>query len=84
MDKFAFTVPQREEINIEIDDDGFVEITQSNGSLDPDNLNTIRVHKTDLEFLIIGLQEAAKSRVRSRITTPVYFPRFGVTKQLNS
>ncbi|EPR0420101.1 hypothetical protein ACUZIT_001623 [Enterobacter hormaechei] len=61
MGTFAFTVPQRNEISIEIDDEGFVEISQSDGTLDPDNFNTIRVHKTDLEFLILGLQEAAKS-----------------------
>lgn len=61
MGAFAFTVPQRNEVSIEIDDEGFVEISQSDGSMEDDNLNTIRLHKTDLEFLIIGLQEAAKS-----------------------
>lgn len=61
MGTFAFTVPQRNEISIEVNDGGFVEISQSDGSMDDDNLNTIRVHKTDLEALITGLQEAAKS-----------------------
>ncbi len=61
MGTFAFTVPQRNEISIEIDDEGFVEVSQSDGTFDPDNFNTIRVHKTDLESLILGLQEAAKS-----------------------
>jgi hypothetical protein len=61
MGTFTFTLPQRNEINIEVDDDGFVEITQYDGTTNPDNLNTIRAHKTDLEFLIIGLQEATKA-----------------------
>lgn len=61
MGTFSFNVPQRNEISIEINDDGFVEISQSDGTFDHDNFNTIRVHKTDLEYLILGLQEAAKS-----------------------
>ena len=61
METFAFTVPQREEISIVVGEDGFVEIAQSDGTMNPDNLSTIRIHKTDLEPLIVGLQQAAKS-----------------------
>lgn len=62
MDNFAYSVPQRNEITIEIADDGYVEISQSDGSLDPDNLNVIRIHQSDLEILIIGLHQAQKTR----------------------
>jgi hypothetical protein len=61
MDNFAYSVPQRNEITIEIADDGYVEISQNDDTLNPDSYNVIRIHKTDLESLIIGLQQAEKS-----------------------
>lgn len=61
MEPFAFTLPQRNEISIELTEDGYIEITQDDGSLQEDSHNVIKLHKQDLEWLIVGLQEAAKS-----------------------
>lgn len=62
METFSLTVPQRNEITIEIDDLGYVEISQSDGTMNPDNHSVIRIHRSDLESLIAALQEAERSQ----------------------
>lgn len=62
MEDFLITIPQREQISIELKKEcGFVEITQNDGANNEYRLNTLRIHITDLPLLIESLQAILKT-----------------------
>lgn len=62
MEDSIFTIPQREQISIELKkESGFVEITQNYGANNEYRLNTVRIHITDLPLLIESLQAILKT-----------------------
>ena len=62
MGNSIFTIPQREQISIELKkESGFVEITHNDGANNEYRLNTVRIHITDLPLLIESLQAVFKT-----------------------
>lgn len=62
MEDSIFTIPQREQISIELTkESGFAEITQNDGANNEYRLNTVRIHITDLPLLIESLQANLKT-----------------------
>lgn len=61
MEDSLITIPQREQISIELKkESGFVEIAQNDGAKNEQRLNILRIHITDLPILIESLQAILK------------------------